>query len=243
MKRSSTVLINPSQNTAIKPKTVGAAIYQAGNSLAKIRKDQGDDLAKQLIAREVVKVFEFYGAEVKQSQLTMSCSIIASEFYYLKPNEIEFAFRKGLAGKYSKVFGKFNPSYLVEWLNAYIEERAEVAATTSQNIHAELKSGEPHIDDKIDPEGIEKIADMWRAVSEKYEIEKEYVDIVSFKYSSIEAAVEQNGIEGAKERLLEMWGNEWKQNPKLQEQLDIDEVTFRMWKYNEFLNALNRCAA
>lgn len=222
-------------------------MYAPGSSLAIIRREQGADTAAQVIVREIVKVFEFYGVEVKMGQLRLSADIILSEFYFLKPDEIEFAFRKGMSGRYTRVFGKFNPSFLVEWLNAYLEDRHTTAETHSLNAHARLKAGTAAT---AESGNAVFMPDMVRALSERLEADAdERLAAVTppLGFNSIEDAVKHYGIDPteAKRILEELWDSDWKRVKT--EQPDIEQTgmtadVFRIYCYNKFLNALNETA-
>lgn len=229
------------QNTATRSKltTVAAVVNQEGNSVAKIRKNQGEEVVKQLIAREILEVFEFYGAEIKPSQLKISCDVIASEFYYLKLHEIQFAFRNGMLGKYSKVFGKFNPSFLVEWLNAYREERLEHCATKSQKQSESSKNRNIGIDKKA----IERWLQILSPIVRKHKEASTKKQASVIRYKSIEDAIEETGATEAHKYLAEMWDNEWKtewSDAGKRKMYGMTVEVFTRWKYNQFLNALNR---
>ena len=75
--------------------------------------------------------------------------MISDDYYYLKPDELEYCFRQAKRGVYGKVFDRIDGMVILEWLEKYNTERMEICMAKSDAKEAEAT--EPVLHNKLMP--------------------------------------------------------------------------------------------
>lgn len=119
----------------------------SGNkSLAVIKKDLGE-LGQVTVIKVLnlllIDLIEFFnvGSPMGVEQLNQTTKLIISEYYFLKPDDFRFCFDRAMKGYYGKIYNRLDGAIIMEWLNKYIDERAEFAENESRERHEEQKKG------------------------------------------------------------------------------------------------------
>lgn len=125
--------------------------------LSTLKKYQGVETQELAVVAVLTEIDDWFGDNgLSLPQHKMLAKRIISEYYFYNPSEIKLAIRMGLQSSLSKVYGKINPSNIMDWLAEYDQIRAgEIENKTRQN-QDHYNSGLPN----------EEVIKMWQKVVE-----------------------------------------------------------------------------
>lgn len=119
------------------PKSITDAIRSESNSLATIRKEQGEKVCIAFLIRVLADCVEFFnvGKSMNDAQLVETCKLIMNEFYFLKVSDLQLFFQRFKTGYYGQLFDRLDGSVIMISLRAYCEERITTAESLSLEAH------------------------------------------------------------------------------------------------------------
>lgn len=96
-----------------------------GSQLSGLKKETGDEHLITVISLQINTAFQLLPSQPTTPDAVAGISkIIISEFWMLKLDEILLAFKRGIAGRYGKIYGGLSLNVFIEWINGYIAEQA-----------------------------------------------------------------------------------------------------------------------
>lgn len=101
-------------------------------TLAKIKNDASEIDARALLYIAVCEVCDFFnvGKNMNDIQIAATVDLILESFWYLKPTEIKYCFRRAMMRE--KLFDRLDGNIIIGWLRAYDAERTEEAMSLSE---------------------------------------------------------------------------------------------------------------
>lgn len=123
--------------------SINSALKSITPSIAKFKKEVGEEPTVALVTIFLIDTVTFFnvGKSMDDVQITATAKMILSEYYFLKPEDFKVCFDRAKKGYYGKLYDRLDGSIIMEWLNKYIDERAEVAENESRERHEEAKKG------------------------------------------------------------------------------------------------------
>jgi hypothetical protein len=123
--------------------TVSDALKSNSPSLAAYKAKTSLERTQALMTSILVDVVLFFnvGKSMDEQQVVETTKMILSEYYFLKPEDFKVCFDRAKKGYYGKLYDRLDGSIIMEWLNKYIDERAEVAENESRELHEQAKKG------------------------------------------------------------------------------------------------------
>lgn len=105
-----------------------------------IRKELGETAARALVMRIVGEMIMFInvGKSMSEYQIAETSKMILSEFYFLKLEDFQVFFQRFKTGHYGKLFDRLDGQVIMLHLREYVNERNEVAETSSLERHKEF---------------------------------------------------------------------------------------------------------
>lgn len=94
--------------------------------IASLVKDGDKKEAYAFIVLELLQLCAFFGEAWTPQQLQMLAKEIFAQGHFFKVSELKHFTAQCRAQKFGKMYGKFNPAILMEWLDEYIKTRFEI---------------------------------------------------------------------------------------------------------------------
>lgn len=96
-----------------------------GQQLSGIKKELGSTYLITVLSLQINTALQLLPSQPTTPDAVAGVSkIIISEFWALKLEEILLAFKRGIAGRYGKIYGGLSLNVFIEWINGYITEQA-----------------------------------------------------------------------------------------------------------------------
>ena len=107
-----------------------------------IKTDNGIDKKPcyDFIAEYIENVLIFFGEEWKSTTIYDTAETIYADYYYLTLADWKLIAQRIKASHYGKVYGKFTPSVLMDWISLYAGEWRQVSIDISLSGHESNKS-------------------------------------------------------------------------------------------------------
>lgn len=143
-KALSSFLALPQNLPRVKPATHEQALSTAFPTLATVRKYHGE---MQSLASVVEIVSEAaalmnVGKNLQSHQIEFIAGELTNQFYFLTIAEIRFFMLEGVRGKYGPVYDCLDVNRVFEWLNKYLDIRAEIVSNRAIRAHVEIREEE-----------------------------------------------------------------------------------------------------
>ncbi len=125
------------------PKTALEAFSSESVSLAKLKKESGEIVTKAFcvfIISELVESFNL-GKTMNDRQIAFAAEQIMTDYFFLKIDELKYCFNQATKGRYGIIYDRLDTSILFSWIEKYLEERLDIAATKMENENKEFKAG------------------------------------------------------------------------------------------------------
>jgi len=121
-------------------KCIGAQVP----SLAKIRKESGEEDTLRILGKKIGQVNDFFNLQRKMSpeQTWITAKLILKEYYYLNIADMKIIFENMLSLKYGQYYGKIDGGDFLEAFRQYSEERLTLAEQLNQEKHQSTKEVE-----------------------------------------------------------------------------------------------------
>lgn len=105
-----------------------------GTQLSGMKKAKGKEYVTALIALQINTALKILPSTPSTPEAIAGISkIIMNEFWMLKMEEILLAFKRGMAGRYGKIYGGISLNVFVEWINAYVAEQSGELSELTEN--------------------------------------------------------------------------------------------------------------
>lgn len=96
-----------------------------GQQLSGLKKELGSTYLITVLSLQINTALQLLPSQPTTPDAVAGISkIIISEFWMLKLEEILVAFKRGIAGRYGKIYGGLSLNVFIEWINAYVAEQA-----------------------------------------------------------------------------------------------------------------------
>lgn len=96
-----------------------------GQQLSGLKKELGSTYLIAVLSLQINTALQLLPSQPTTPDAVAGISkIIISEFWMLKLDEILLAFKRGIAGRYGKIYGGLSLNVFIEWINGYIQEQA-----------------------------------------------------------------------------------------------------------------------
>jgi len=138
------LLAFPENLPRIKPATIEQAMSEVFPTLATVRKYHGPETAKDAVVEIVGQAAALMnvGKNLKPHQIEFLADELTGENYFLTLGEIRFFMMEGIRGNYGPVYDCMDVNRVLEWLNKYLEIRADIASNKARRIEAEMLAAE-----------------------------------------------------------------------------------------------------
>lgn len=140
--------------------------------LAVIRKqfgEHGDLILRAMLNVFIIDVVTFFnvGKQMNPAQVAATSQLLATKYYFLKPDDFKLCFTNAKAGYYDggKLYDRIDGQILCMWLNEYCNERAEYFESENIGKHNEHLTKEKTKSTCLDAE----IREQWTKVRENLE--------------------------------------------------------------------------
>ena len=70
---------------------------------------------------------------MKHEQIVTTAELILNDYWALKPEDLKLCFDNAKKGKYGKIYDRIDGQIIFEWLELYLEERAQAIETLRRN--------------------------------------------------------------------------------------------------------------
>lgn len=135
-------LENICESGAVKFTDVASCIDSKLPSLAKTRKELGNEKLMELIIKTLNDTIGFFNNEISEQVIISLAGMIAQEYYYLNFADIMLCFKKAKNGNYGLTYGSLTGVVVMDWLAQYVGERDAFAEERSYQKHMALTSNE-----------------------------------------------------------------------------------------------------
>ena len=159
-------------------------------SLAAYSKYRTEGQTSIILAQMIRQTADFFNIGSKSfddKQTLWTAELIRTEYYFLNFADIALCFRRGMVGKYDKLYNRFDGGVLLIWLQTYAEERIEESMRIRLKEHHNRKVQErnPAVLPQINKEEQEKrkknkanFFKNWNARKKKEQVKKAQKTIV-----------------------------------------------------------------
>jgi len=113
--------------------------------IASLVKDGDKKEAYSFIILELLQLCAFFGEAWNPQQLQPLAREIFAQGYFFRVSELKHFTAQCRAQKFGKMYGKFNPAMLMEWLGTYIETRFEIVEQQRQLEHDSVTHSEKSV--------------------------------------------------------------------------------------------------
>lgn len=142
-------------------------------SIAAIRKAEGEMPTLALLVKIIGTNIRFFnvGKTMNDLQLAETAKMIASEFYFLKPDDLIIFFNRLKSGFYGELFDRIDGQVIMLKLREYCEERTSTSETIRIEAHKVALAADKQesflvmVDDEFIREGV--VANQFEFVSKK----------------------------------------------------------------------------
>jgi len=123
-------------------KTTTDAIKSQSLSLAKIKKESGEEYTMAYIIKWIIATNEFINVKNKQTpdQIKLTARYILQDYYYFKISDIYLIFTNAQKGRYGQFYDSIDGSKILSWFESYAKERSEIAESISFLEHDKIKA-------------------------------------------------------------------------------------------------------
>jgi len=110
-------------------------------SLAKVRKEKGEEPTIQILTHYIKEVNKYFNFKVKMTdqQTFITCKLILKDYYWLNMADLKIVFENMLAKKYGDYYGKLDGGDFMDGFKAYSDDRLGLAEHMSQEKHSRTK--------------------------------------------------------------------------------------------------------
>lgn len=100
--------------------------FGSSPTLSQLNACYGETAAEAWLVPQLYELGDFEGlkGQADRHQLAKTAKIIATEFYYLKTDELLLFFYRFSAGRYGQFYSYFTPSVIIRGLRDFLKERA-----------------------------------------------------------------------------------------------------------------------
>lgn len=97
-------------------------------TLSQLNASYGSTAAEAWLVPQLYELGNFEGlkGQADRHQLAKTARIIATEFHYLKTDELLLFFYRFCTGRYGQFYSYFTPSVIIRGLRSFLDERARV---------------------------------------------------------------------------------------------------------------------
>jgi hypothetical protein len=120
-------------------------------SLAKVRKEYGEDFTEAYVATWITNLVEFFyvGKRMGESQILETAMLIMQDYYMLTLADINLVFTRAKKGFYGELYDRLDGAIILTWFWKYFEERCQEAENIALRKHDRHKdNGQPRTSDK-----------------------------------------------------------------------------------------------
>jgi len=120
-------------------KTVIDCLNSPNKSFAGVRaeldKETGNAFIRNFLNIVLVDLVNFFnvGKSMNHEQIIVTAGMIVDDYCMLKPDDLKLCFDNAKKGKYGKVYDRIDGQIIFEWLELYLEERAQAIETLRRN--------------------------------------------------------------------------------------------------------------
>ena len=110
-------------------------------SLAKIRKEKGDDKTLSFIKLQLIELNELLNLSrpMSETQINFTSQVILDEFYMLNISDLKLVFKNIATGKCGNLYQSLNPPKLLSIFRDHLNERMNLGAEITMREHQEHK--------------------------------------------------------------------------------------------------------
>lgn len=100
-----------------------------------IKKQFGETELILYICELVTETALFFnvGKTMNAEQIKQTSMMIAEDYYYMKPEELNYCFNKAKRGHYGKLFDRLDGAIIFRWLDKYNQERTSICVNKSES--------------------------------------------------------------------------------------------------------------
>lgn len=115
---------------SLKPATIEEAIRAPGAALSVVKKEAGEAAVLAFLVITITDVVDFINVSktMGAKQIIATARMIADDYYYLKPEDFKLCFNNAKKGVYGKLYDRIDGQIMLDWIERYCAERANVAA-------------------------------------------------------------------------------------------------------------------
>ena len=110
-------------------------------SLAKIRKDEGEEKTLSFIKLQLIELNELLNLSkpMSETQINFTSQVILEEFYMLNISDLKLVFKNIAIGKCGNLYQSLNPPKLLSIFREHLNERMNLGAEITMRQHQEHK--------------------------------------------------------------------------------------------------------
>lgn len=110
--------------------TITEVIKSGGNNpISALNAGTGNtELGKAVFEAALISLNDFYDIRWTDEQYDDCVEIMHSEYHWMSMAELKHFMTRAKSGSYGKIFGKFSPATLMDWLREYAEESLQQRA-------------------------------------------------------------------------------------------------------------------
>lgn len=144
--------------------TITEVIKAGGNtSISSLNAGTGSiEIGKSLFEAALISFLDFYGIDWTDEQFDDCIDIMHSEYHWFSMPELKHFMTRAKSGSYGKVFGKFAPSVLMDWLREYADESLQQRAGLFARPVAQEPVGVEYVDPNKISDALLGFAEQWQ---------------------------------------------------------------------------------
>ncbi len=120
-------------------------------SLAKVKKQYGEDFTEAYVAMWITNLVEFFsvGKRMGENQIIETASFIMQDYYMLTLADINLVFTRAKKGFYGELYDRLDGAIILGWFRKYFDERCQEAENIALRNHDRHKdNGQKRSSDK-----------------------------------------------------------------------------------------------
>jgi hypothetical protein len=188
--------VNRQYTASLNPKSFEDVLSRDEASLSVLRTYRGEAVATAWLISRIARLSKFFnvGRGMDDEACAMTADLILSEFYYLRISDILLCFRWAAAGKFGKVYDRFDGSTILGWLREYDGMRHTAIMDRNEQAHENKKSMGWN---NIPEEWKEKIRTLAEKIDRKSEIlsNSQQDAAKRFRFSDLTAFLASSGYD------------------------------------------------